>query len=284
MFGLSTYHLNNSDSARELDATLSLIGTSILEGVSLFCSVPQLDLVKLARPFLASGIALFALDGQHSGPSFPLPRLCSLEKEEHDSAVRGYLQTISRAGSLEVRKVTVRLGFVDADPAGEAHRILYRQTPGDALREEKLWRLRHFDSALRGLEKLVTEAERRLVTLGVENGPLSKSLPDPGELERLLSLFRGAPVEFWFNPRHALLLSTEAGVPMAEFQPGDRPLAGVHLYDAGKEPFGEKGEAEQLDWPGMLRELPKEIPRIIQVPPGTDLQSLRPGLERLGSL
>ena len=185
---------------------------------------------------------------------FPLPEGLPKEKasgdvfslsapdgEERALAVKYTLRTMEWADELGARAVVLHLGKIPMDDPMEDLKKLYDQKKiqtGEGknfIEGQKKIRARksvkHLDAALRSLEKLALEADRRRILLAVENRFNLQDFPDFDEFNILFREFSGGPVRYWHDLGHATVQQNLDLADQKEFLENfSHLLAGVHLH------------------------------------------------------
>jgi len=91
--------------------------------------------------------------------------------------------------------------------------------------------LRHLDAALRSLEKLALEADRRRIALGLENRFNLQDFPDLNEFKTIFREFSGGPVHYWHDLGHATVQQNLGLADAKEYLENfSEFLVGVHLH------------------------------------------------------
>jgi sugar phosphate isomerase/epimerase len=167
--------------------------------------------------------------------------LSSPDGEERALAVKYTLRTMEWAEELGVRAVVLHLGKIPMDdPMGDLKK-LYDQKKIQAeegkifIKEQKQIRARksvkHLDAALRSIEKLASEADRRRILLGLENRFNIQDFPDFDEFKTLFREFSGGPVRYWHDLGHATVQQNLGLADQKEFLENFSDLlVGVHLH------------------------------------------------------
>jgi sugar phosphate isomerase/epimerase len=247
MLAISTsWRSEISDDGREIiQAILDLGG----ERVELEYRITP-SMVKEMLPLLKKGKVPVA--SLHN--FFPLPEgvpkekasgdvfsLSSPDGEERALAVKYTLRTMEWAEELGARAVVLHLGKIPMDDRMEDLKKLYDQKEihteeGRILIEtQRKVRARksrkHLDAALRSLEKLASEADRRRVALGLENRLNIQDFPDYDEFKILFREFSGSPVGYWHDLGHATVQHNLGLTDPKKFLENfSEVLVGVHLH------------------------------------------------------
>jgi sugar phosphate isomerase/epimerase len=167
--------------------------------------------------------------------------LSSPDGEERALALRYTLRTMEWAEELGARAVVLHLGKIPMDDAMGHLKKLYDQKKIQTeegktfIQEQKQIRAqksrKHLDAALRSMEKLALEADRRRILLGLENRFNLHDFPDFDEFKTLFGEFSGSPVRYWHDLGHATVQQNLGLADPKEFLENFSPLlAGVHLH------------------------------------------------------
>jgi sugar phosphate isomerase/epimerase len=143
------------------------------------------------------------------GSAFPLS---SLDKEERRLAIKYTKQTIQIANDLEAKAVVLHLGNVEMNSGMmELFRLfddkLIDSPEGQAFiqtkkKERKKKRDKHLDSVSLCLDKIIEEAMKLGILLGIENAYKINGIPDIDEIGLFLEKFNGAPIGYWHDVGH----------------------------------------------------------------------------------
>lgn len=219
MLGISTsWKSEIFDSGRGVIEAILDLGAEIIELEYRITPAMLQEILPLLKERQVSVISLHNF--------FPLPEglskkeasgdifsLSSPEKEERELAVKYTRRTIEWAQELKARAVVLHLGKILFDSPMMTLKKLYdekriQSAEGKAfIAEQKTLRAArsqaHLDSALRSLEKLAKEAEKRAVLLGLENRYNIQDFPNFDEFQILLKEFSGSWVHYWHDIGHA---------------------------------------------------------------------------------
>ena len=220
-----------------------------VEGVELEYRITP-SMVKEILPLLKKGRV--SVTSLHN--FFPLPEGLPKEKasgdvfslsapdaDERALAVKCTLRTMEWAEEFGARAVVLHLGKIPMDDRMEDLKKLYDQKKIQTeearifLEGQRKVRarksLKHLDAALRSLEKLALEADRRRISLGLENRLNIQDFPDFGEFQILFRKFSGGPVRYWHDLGHATVQQNLGLADPKEFLENfSGLLVGVHLH------------------------------------------------------
>lgn len=210
-------------------------------------------------------------------PSGDFFKPSSLDVEEREMAVKYTIKTLQHAHDLEARVVVSHLGEVSMEHETEKLKKFYDEgrTDSDECRafiEEKLnerseKRQAFFDNVCRSVEKILREAERLSVVLGIENRYYYHQIPYADEIGLLLEMFEGGAIGYWHDVGHAEVLSNLGPLASQEGllkRYSDR-IIGVHLHDVvGYNDHKPPGVGD-VDFSSIMEYLPEDSPKIIEV-------------------
>ena len=154
------------------------------------------------------------------------------------------------------------------------------------IREQKKIRalsgLRHLEAAMRSLDRLAREAEKRGVLLGVENRYNIHDIPNLEEFKVIFHEFSGSPVRYWHDIGHA---TTQQNLGLENQEEllkncGDL-LIGVHLHGCkGYHDHEAPGSGEE-DYALLKKFLKPATLRVMETHHRTSRDALLRGLEFL---
>ncbi len=299
--GLSTGFISKGcDSAERLMAAIEAVGA---ETVELDYRL-KADLLHDLAPLLKSAdIPVISL---HNFCPIPpvLPTsvgggdlfsLADPNPEIRREAIRWTIRTLETAHELEAGVVVLHCGAVAFDHE-EAHLFNFftqgriRSETARVFIDRKLAELDRLkppflDGLFFSLDRLIREAERYGVTLGLENRYHYYELPGPGDFTIVFREFRGAPLGYWHDTGHAHVaevLSISSGQAM--LRELKEYLVGAHVHDAsGLKDHLPPGEGE-IDFQGIARWLKKDMCIVLELKPGTGVRSVAGGLAFLEKL
>jgi sugar phosphate isomerase/epimerase len=221
--------------------------------------------------------------------------LFSLSDRDADlrrAAVDWTTRTIEWAHELAAGAVVLHCGAVVMDHREDVWHSHLRQgrlaTDGArAFVEARLDQLRRsrppfLDALMFSLDRLVREAERYGVVLGLENRFHYHELPGPEDFEGLFNAFQGAPLGYWHDLGHAHaaeIMGTGGGQWMMD-RFSDR-LVGVHVHDAaGLADHRPPGEGE-IDFRVLAPCCDKGVRLVMELRPGTPPEAAAAGFQHL---
>ena len=220
----------------------------------------------------------------------------SPDRRERDSAIRSGISTLEAAERVGARAVVLHLGRVPVDEAllAEYHRLESVEGPAApelpqavaaVLAARERLREPHVDAVLRSLDRLNREAQRRGLLLGIENRFHPHEIPLHDEVGLFLREFDGGAVRYWHDVGHALNHQRLGiGTQEAWLEAYGTRIAGTNLHDIrwGQDHLAPgTGEA---DFAAILRHLPAEAIKILEIRAGVPREELLAAREMLRGL
>jgi sugar phosphate isomerase/epimerase len=201
--------------------------------------------------------------------------LASLGKEEREKGVFYTMRTIEHAHDLEAHAVVVHLGRVEMDLPRNGLQKLYRngewETEGAELlrqykEERRGHRDRHLDALLFSLDRIIKQAERLGVMLGIENRYYLSEMPSKEEIGIILDRFKGGPIGYWHDTGHAVVFETLGILKHEELlKTFASSLIGIHLHDCqGMDDHKPPGKGE-IDFAMVKRHIPEQAIKIMEI-------------------
>jgi sugar phosphate isomerase/epimerase len=175
--------------------------------------------------------------------------LSSTDSEERSRAVKYTIRTIEHAHDLEAQAVVLHLGRVDMQSPEEEFSRLYS---GGVIHEKEALAFtddqrhtrqaiarKNLDAVLRSLEKLNKEAEKKGVSLGIENRYHFHEIPDFEEIGLILKTFQGGHIRYWHDVGHARVQENLGIIGHNDLLKAySEQMIGIHLHDVrGLSPY-----------------------------------------------
>jgi sugar phosphate isomerase/epimerase len=201
--------------------------------------------------------------------------LSSPDENERKSALRYTLGTIEWAEKFGARAIVLHMGKASMSGAMEFLMDMYDRgmtgtEEGRALIEgQKTTRARLgkplLEAALKSLEILAKEGEKRGISWGIENRYKIQDFPNFEEFKAIFREFQGSSIRYWHDMGHATtqenLGLTPRGILLENF--GDI-LLGAHLHGCrGYEDHYAPGTGEE-DYSLLKRYLKPETIRVVE--------------------
>ena len=220
----------------------------------------------------------------------------SPDRQEREAAVRHGIATLDAAERLGARAVVLHLGRVPVEQEllAEYRRLECAEgEPTPALLEAVAAVLTargrlgepHLDAVLRSVDRLNREALRRGLLLGIENRFHPHEIPLHDEVGLILGEFAGGAVRYWHDVGHALNHQRLGiGTQDAWLAAYGTRLVGTHLHDIrGGQDHLAPGAGE-ADFAAILRHLPPEAIKILEIRPSVPREELIAARDFLRSL
>ena len=218
--------------------------------------------------------------------------LSSPERTERGMAVKYTRRTLEWAEEVGAQAVVLHLGRVRMDSPMRALMALYDQKKIETeegknfLAEKAALRRKegekYLTAALLSLEKLVSEAERRRLFLGIENRYNMEDFPNLDEFKAIFKEFRGSSGRYWHDLGHATTQENLGMVARGELLDlFGRHLIGVHLHGCrGYNDHAAPGTGEE-DYSQIKKFLRTDTIKVVETHHRTTREELRKGLEFL---
>jgi sugar phosphate isomerase/epimerase len=220
-------------------------------------------------------------------------RFTALDRREWENAWRHSLKSLETAervgaklvvlhmGSVEMKDYTERLE--DLASRGQRETPKYEKLCEEVLERREAKKERHLEAAYELLRKLVDEAERRGLRLGIENREALEEIPFESDFPIFFREFPQSTVCYWHDTGHAQI-KENLGFIIHAMHLGamaDR-LAGFHIHDVefpGRDhrPPG-KGT---IDFAALSRWVRPEHIKVLEMSPSVTVDELREGLAHL---
>jgi sugar phosphate isomerase/epimerase len=219
--------------------------------------------------------------------------ITSLDEERRERAVDGVKNTILEAYNLGARHVVIHPGRIAGDHSMDDQlRELYRSgLKGTPQYEELRIRLMadraerarpHLNQLIKSLWDIVTYADGKSLTIGLENRYHYYELPIFDELQVLLDEFQQPWVGWHYDVGH---LQTLMELELTEEEPwftqfGKR-ITGVHLHDVRGITDHQAPGMGEMDFKMIASALPPYCYRTVEVDKKVNMDDMAAGLELL---
>jgi sugar phosphate isomerase/epimerase len=175
----------------------------------------------------------------------PAPNLFQFSAEsprERDNAFKHTVKTIETAARLKAPLVVLHMGSVDMKDYTDKLIALIEKEKKDTPKFQKLCdevqrkrqdkKEEYVRNSLEMLRRLVPEAEKHGVWLGVENREALEEIPFDDELEYLFRDFDSPAVRYWHDTGHAQIKANLGFIDHVMHLENLEPrLAGFHIHD-----------------------------------------------------
>ena len=206
--------------------------------------------------------------------------LSSLDINERTQALSWTIRTMELASDLEIPIVVIHLGEVTTYDRSYLMNNLYEsgerefEAFSNKVTEAMDWRERkqakHRDAVLFSLDELNELAVRMDLFLAIENRPRYYQIPNFEEVEIFLNAFSGSNMRYWHDVGHAAI-QERLGVCWSEkwMDAYKDNLIGVNLHDLKDLDEYHPPSLGDLDFHGIIRQLPADILKVLEIRHGT---------------
>ena len=179
------------------------------------------------------------------GVTRPSPNLYSFSAEEpreRELAIKHTLKTLEFAGRVQAPLVVLHLGGIEMkDYTGRLCEMLERGGKGppqygklrdEATASREARKGKAVERVYVALRKILPEAERRGVKLGIENRQALEEIPPDGDIEKFFRDFDVPNIVYWHDTGHAQIKENLGFIRHAQhLESLSRWLAGFHIHD-----------------------------------------------------
>ncbi len=232
---------------------------------------------------------------RRGGSAGDLLLLTSEDTTLRNRGVAATIETLEWAARLEARFVVCHSGRTPIEypkhrirelydggkwPIGEGETVIRK-----IARERAETAERCLDLLRLSLDRILVAATRLEVSLGLENRVYPHEIPNPAEFGRLIQTFEGAPLGTWYDTGHARYQEVLGfAAPQETWDAMRSTLLGCHVHDViGIQDHLPPGEGE-LNLSARLRDLPEELPLVIECRPGQGHERIAAGIDHLRTL
>ena len=201
--------------------------------------------------------------------------MSSTEEAERQSAVKQTKHTIATAADLGADAVVLHCGrvripdrtlkLIELFNGGKKDSLQYLRLKDKALKERADNRTLYFESALRSIEELNCYAEKKKISLGIENRFYLREIPDFAEIGQILERFKNSRIFFWHDTGHAQVLENLGFTLQEEYlKQYGLQMIGMHLHDVkGSRDHLACGQGE-LNFASLAAYVKKETLKVIE--------------------
>lgn len=230
----------------------------------------------------------------HAAPN--IFKFTSTDARERENAYRHTVKTIETAARVRARLVVLHMGAVEmkdytdklVDMVGEGQ----RETPKfqklcqevEAKRESK--KERHVEHAYELLRRIIEQAERHQILLGIENREALEEIPFESDFNFFFQEFKTPLVRYWHDTGHAQIKENIGFINHAFHLESMAPkLAGFHIHDVqfpGRDhcPPG----SGMIDFAALKPFVKPEHIKVFELNPGMSVEELQTGVAHIKSL
>lgn len=169
-------------------------------------------------------------------------KFTALESRERELAFRHTVKTLDAAVRLNASLVVLHMGAVDikdytdklVDLAAEGERgsPKYDKLFEEALRKREAKKMPHLAAAYDVLGRIVAEAEKRGIRLGIENREAVEEIPFESDFQSFFAQFQSPAVCYWHDTGHAQIKENLGFIyHHLHLESLAGRLAGFHIHD-----------------------------------------------------
>lgn len=228
---------------------------------------------------------------QHANPN--VFKFTSPEPRERENAIRHTLKTLETAERVGARLVVLHLGAVELKDYTERLTEMlgnnrketskYERLCAEVIEKREARKDRYQEAAYDCLRRLVPEAERRGLLLGIENREALEEIPFETDFPLLFREFPDSAVRYWHDVGHAQI-KENLGFIVHTMHLGamaDR-LAGFHIHDVEFPARDHRPPGRgTVDFAALRRWVKPEHIRVFEMSPSVKAEDLRAGVEFL---
>lgn len=281
MLSLSTsWNIRRAPTAYDALREIRRLGLAVVE-LSWVCREDLECIFELVRRGEIVVSSIHSPCGVHPGNAAPgcfsEDDLASTDETLRCLAVDVVKRSIEVGVAVGARAVVVHLGFIAVDGHAVQRRLVslrsrfgadspgYRDMLAHALDERSRKACPHLDAAMRSLCEILPVLDGTGMKLAIENRDYYHQIPNQEEMRAILSEFRDAPIGYWHDVGHEEIPKRVGWLEsswLPEFAPW---VVGCHLHDVvGFSDHLKPGRGE-LDFARILRELPRDALKVIEV-------------------
>lgn len=233
------------------------------------------------------------------GVTKPAPNLyqCSSPyRREAESCWKHTLKTLEMAERVRASAVVLHLGSVEMRnytdklialvQRGEQHGEKYQRLCMEADEKRESRKAAFLERSMQFLERLIPEADRRGLKLGIENRQALEEIPFEADFATLLARFQSPSVVYWHDCGHAQIKENLGFVShRLQLESLQERLGGMHIHDVvfpaqDHRPPG----AGTVDFAALKPFVPPQVIRVFELSPRLSAEEVRQGVEHVQSL
>lgn len=298
MLGISTVW--KSKTIRNGNALIKEMLDLELDGLELECRISG-QTFKEMRPILKKNkTPVFSIHNFFPVPDTVPPEdgngdlylLSATDNEERGMAIKYTTRTIQAADDLGAKAVVLHLGRAPMETIKyELFELYDNKKIGtkeyiESMRRFKSIRAeakkKNFDALLLSIERLLQEADRYEIDIGIENRYYLREYPDFDEIGYILEKFKGGRLGYWHDVGHAKV-NENLGIIGSEMflEAYGENLLGVHLHDAKGYTDHMATGCGEVNFDTIAKYLRPETIKIIEVRPTVEKNDLIKGIDFL---
>jgi sugar phosphate isomerase/epimerase len=220
-------------------------------------------------------------------------RFTSPDGRERENAWRHSLKTLEMAERVGARLVVLHLGSIEMKDyterleemagRGERETPKYEKLCAEVLERREARKERHLEVAYELLRRLVPEAERRGLLLGIENREALEEIPFETDFPMFFREFTQPTVRYWHDTGHAQIKENLGFIihgmhlgAMADW------LAGFHVHDVAFPGRDHRPPGSgTIDFSGLARWVRPEQVKVLEMSPSVTVEELQQGWAHL---
>lgn len=221
--------------------------------------------------------------------------MSSLDESQRQQSLKYTKITIDTAHRLNAKAVVLHCGRVDIPGRtkelvklfnqGQRDTKEYNELKAGILNERKRLYKPYLENTLRSLEELSRYAEKKNITLGIENRFYIREIPSFEEIGIILQEFKGSNLFYWHDTGHAQVMENLGLNKHKDYLDifGNN-MVGVHLHDCTATSDHQAPSQGEIDFAMLKPYIRKETLKVIeahQPSSGEDLKKSKEFLETL---
>jgi len=227
----------------------------------------------------------------HAAPN--IFKFSSEDRRERENAFKHTIKTIETAERVKAPLVVLHMGAIDMKDYMDALEDLLKAGKKDTPKYQKLFdevvekreqkKERYVDAAYEMLGKLVPEAEKRGIKLGIENREAVDEIPLDSDYPMFFKQFQSPSVVYWHDTGHAQIKENLGFIHHAiHLDSLKEKLYGFHIHDVqfpGRDhrPPG----SGTVDWTALKPSVKPEHLKIFEFSPSLSVDDVKSGIAHL---
>ena len=209
---------------------------------------------------------------------------------EHELALKHTLKTLEFAGRVKAPVVVLHLGSLELkDYTGKLCELLkscgkespqYRKLRDEAAAKREARKKPFVDRVYETLRKILPEAEKRGLKLGIENRQALEEIPLDGDFENFFRDFDTPNVVYWHDTGHAQIKENLGFIQHAQhLESLSARLAGFHVHDV-QYPDGDHAApgTGTVDYAKLKPFVKPQHIKVFELSPGLSAEAVKRGV------
>lgn len=215
---------------------------------------------------------------------------------ERENAFRHTLKTLETAARVQARLVVLHMGSIDMkdytdklvdlakDGKRDTSKFAKLSAEADEKREAK--KERYVNGAYEMLRRIIPEAEKRGLLLGIENREALEEIPFENDLELFFREFDMPTVCYWHDTGHAQIKANLGYIHHAMHLESFAPrLAGLHIHDVEYPGRDHRAPGTGcVDFAALQPFIRPEHMKVFEFSPSLERAQVKAGIEYIKSL